>query len=78
MEERNGGNYSNGTKYHAKGRVLKQWISDHGYMYVTFRVNGKNVGLRVHRMVAITFIPNPHNYSEVNHIDCDRTNNRFR
>ena len=68
---------SNGTKYHAKGRVLKQWISDHGYMYVTFSVNGKNVNLRVHRMVAITFIPNPHNYSEVNHIDCDRTNNRL-
>lgn len=33
--------------------------------------------LLVHRMVAVTFIPNPHNYSEVNHIDGNKTNNNI-
>lgn len=31
--------------------------------------------LRVHRMVAQAFIPNPDGKGEVNHIDCDRANN---
>ena len=29
----------------------------------------------VHRLVAETYIPNPHNYSEVNHINGDKTDN---
>jgi hypothetical protein len=28
-----------------------------------------------HRLVALLFIANPNNYSEVNHIDFDKTNN---
>lgn len=44
-------------------------------MQVCVSVNGKGVYLLVHRLVAITFISNPHNYPEVNHIDNDPTNN---
>lgn len=29
----------------------------------------------VHRLLAIAFIPNPNNYTEVDHIDRDRSNN---
>ena len=67
--------YKNGIKRLYKGHILKQKLSKNGYMYVYFRSNGKCFGLRVHRMVAITFIPNPHGYPVVNHIDNDRTNN---
>lgn len=65
----------NGKKYHIKGRVLKQRRDRYGYMDVKFRVNGKEIRLGVHRIVATCFIPNPNNYPEVNHIDNDPTNN---
>lgn len=67
----------NGGKRLIKGRVLKQSPSHNGYMSVSFHTNGKRVCLRVNRMVAITFLPNPHNYPEVNHKDCNRLNNRL-
>lgn len=60
-----------------KGRVLKQRINNRGYMYVQFRVNGKKIFPYVHRIVATCFLPNPNNYPEINHIDCDPTNNRL-
>lgn len=64
----------NGKKRFVKGRVLKQHLDNNGYLCVRSRVNGKLVHLRVHRIVAISFIPNPNNYPEVNHKDNDRTN----
>ena len=66
---------SDGRKQFVKGRVLKQQLCKNGYMYVHFTTNGKQVALRVNRMVAIAFIPNPHNYPVVNHLDNNRTNN---
>lgn len=64
----------NGQRF-VKGRILKQYSNDHGYMYVTFRVDGKIVHLRVQRVVATCFIPNLDNLPEVNHKDNNRTNN---
>lgn len=64
-----------GRKYHIKGRVLKQQRDQCGYMQVHFKVNGKSVCLYIHRMVAITFIPNQNGYPEVNHKDNNRANN---
>ena len=65
----------NGSKRLIKGRILKQYRDKDGYIYVAFRVNYKTVHLKVHRAVATCFIPNPNGYPEVNHIDCNRTNN---
>jgi hypothetical protein len=45
-----------------------------GYLYINLNNNGIKQ-FRVHRLVAIHFISNPNNLSEVNHIDCDKTNN---
>ena len=42
-----------------------------GYLYVKLR--GKMIG--VHRLVASSFIPNPHNLPQVNHKDEDKSNN---
>lgn len=55
-------------------QVIKGKIT--GYKYVTvlcFPYKWKRIA--VHRLVAQTFIPNPDNLPEVNHIDHDRGNN---
>ena len=36
--------------------------------------NNRNL-FRVHRIIAQTFIPNPNNYSDVDHLDSNRQNN---
>ena len=46
-----------------------------GYLRVGFYKNGEYKMCKVHRLIAQTFIPNPENLPEVNHIDEDKTNN---
>lgn len=46
-----------------------------GYHYITLCKDGKRKQFRVHRLVAIHYIPNPDNKPEVDHIDRDRINN---
>jgi len=64
----------NGTRF-LKGRVLKQHDNGNGYLQVNIRINGKRIFKLVHRLVAQIYIPNPDNLPQVNHLDCDRTNN---
>lgn len=64
-----------GRKQFVKGHVLPQWHRKDGYMDVKISVNGKKISLKVHRVIASCFLPNPNNLPQVNHIDCDRTNN---
>ena len=39
------------------------------------QVNGKRKHMRVHRLVALAFLPNPDNLPQINHKDEDKTNN---
>lgn len=55
--------------------VLKQAIAK-GYKSVALRNAGRYIVRRTHRLVAIAFLPNPHNLPEVNHIKPDKGNNR--
>ena len=56
-------------------RILKQRNSKKGYPSVHLTINGEGVSKVVHRLVAKTFIPNPDNLPQVNHIDGNKENN---
>lgn len=56
-------------------RKRKNTMNPNGYEYVNLKINGTVKNKRVHRIVADAFIPNPNSYTEVNHIDGDKTNN---
>lgn len=58
-----------------KGRCYKSSLGNTGYLQAQFYINGKHINKLVHRLVAEAFIPNKNNLSQVNHKDCDRTNN---
>ena len=56
--------------------VLKPQISKrNGYVYQMLYKNGKEKLLRVHRLVAMAFLPNPNNLPQVNHKDGNKQNN---
>lgn len=57
------------------GRIMKQAKDTRGYLFVTLNNNYKQFHLSVHRAVALCYIPNPHNYPQVNHKDQNKTNN---
>jgi hypothetical protein len=46
-----------------------------GYCFCTLYLHGIKKWIRVHRAVAIAFIPNPNNYDCVNHKDENKDNN---
>lgn len=59
-----------------KGRLLYQAAhKDTKYFQVSLWKENKSKNYYVHRLLAETFIPNPENKPEVNHIDGNRQNN---
>ena len=48
-----------------------------GYAKVRLLHNGKDRTMRIHRLVAEAFIPNPENKETVNHIDGNKKNNEI-
>ncbi len=57
------------------GRLLKATNNSHGYYFVELCQNNKGKKHYLHRLVAKTFIPNPHNKKCVDHIDNNTFNN---
>lgn len=60
-------------------RKLKPHFNDFGYEIVSVvdPQDGRSKKRRVHRLVCETHLPNPYNKPEVNHKDCDKTNNNL-
>ena len=63
--------YSN----HRKGlRKLTPQLTHRGYYKVMFK---EMKGYFIHRLVCLTYLPNPDNLPQVNHIDGNKTNNHL-
>ena len=58
-----------------KGRIKAMYKNNKGYLYLSLYYRGKSHHPTIHRLVAKAFIPNPNNYDQVNHKNCDKNNN---
>lgn len=66
----------NGRTLYVKEKILKPVIGKYGRKSYTLSKDGVSTTVRGYRIVAETFIPNPNNYLEINHIDGDNLNDR--
>lgn len=72
--------YNSGTKggiYTIREKILTPRVNTkrHGYCEISLHKNGKEKRFKIHRLVAIAFIPNPQHLPEVHHKDGNKKNN---
>lgn len=65
-----------GNVRNVRRNTLLRLSKTKGYIQVYLYKNGVKTGLKVHRLVAEAFIPNPDNLPQVNHKDENKMNNR--
>lgn len=59
-------------------KEIKRYVNPkNGYVYVQLWNNSKYKNIRLHKLVAETFIPNPNNLPQINHKDGNKENNRI-
>lgn len=63
-------NWNHEWKYRIAQKNRKTW-----YLKMVFQKNKKPITNTIHRLVALTYIPNPHNYPCVRHLDNNKLNN---
>ena len=61
---------------HLKSKIKKQTYNSDGYLTVKLSKNGIDARIATHILVAKAFVQGYFDKAEVNHIDCNRTNNR--
>lgn len=57
-------------------RFLRGTLDKNGYCDVMLCEDKKKKHMRLHRLVAQAFVPNPNNLDTVDHIDSDKNNNK--
>ena len=65
-----------GKVWSKRSKIFLKLTLCNGYYFIHLRSNGKGKHISINRLVAQTFIPNPDNKPYVNHINCDKTDNR--
>lgn len=64
------------NQYGKTDAILKPKIDKDGYLVIGLRRGKHRKWVKIHRLVAILFIPNPNNLPEVNHVKEIKTDNR--
>lgn len=57
-------------------KVLAPYVNYKGYHCIKLHNEGKIFSTTIHRLVALTYIENPENKPQVNHINGDKSDNR--
>jgi hypothetical protein len=69
--------YTSAKNSKNKTGLMNPYVTKEGYLRLSLFVEkGKRRNFLVHQVVAKTFIENPNNYTEVNHISGDKQDNR--
>lgn len=68
--------HSDGRKRKIGGKILKTSINRNGYECIRISCNRQKRELKIHRMVALAFIPNIENKPYIDHINTIRNDNR--
>jgi len=58
-------------------KFLKATEDRKGYCVINLRTYKKPQTFRLHRLVALHYLPNPNNYPQIDHIDRNKTNNKI-
>lgn len=58
-----------------KGKILKPKLDNKGYYKIGLTKDNKQKFYFIHRLVALTYLPNPNNYKIINHKDGNPKNN---
>lgn len=61
-----------------KNRIMKDRVSRYGYRTIRLYRDGSVKEYRVHRLVAITYLPNGSKLPFINHKDCNKLNNSVK
>ena len=70
--------YEDGSIYSNKSkRWMKAHPNQYGYLQLALTNEDGRKCFRIHRLVAMVYLDNPHNYPEVDHIDRDILNNHL-
>lgn len=56
-------------------KILKPRVLESGYLLMYLGANGIYKNFYLHRLVALAFLPNPNNFTDVDHIDGNKFNN---
>ena len=70
--------FEDGGIFSIKSNIfMKTHNNGDGYLQVDLCKNGNRYGRTIHRLMGLTFIPNPDNKPTIDHIDRDKTNNNL-
>ena len=59
-----------------KKKLMSKDRDRYGYHYCVLYQDGKRITVKIHKLVAMAFIPNPENKPTIDHINGDKTDNR--